>query len=29
MQFVRETMKKDAKLIRIEKKEGMLKRVVD
>lgn len=29
MQFVRETMKKDAKLIRIEEIEGMLKRVVD
>lgn len=29
MQFVRETMKKDAKLIKIEEVEGMLKRVVD
>lgn len=29
MQFVRETMKKDAKLIRVEEIEGMLKRVVD
>lgn len=29
MQFVRETMRKDTKLIRIEESEGMLKRVVD